>query len=412
MGNNNSVVIIGAGQAGGRAALALRDSGFEGDIHLIGKEPSPPYNRPPLSKAVLLGKKPVEKTQLTGLENYQEKNIQLHLDCSATAVDTENQVVTCTDGKRFDYGHLIFATGSYPRELNLPGHELNGITTFRTDQDSVDLSQCLTPGSDLVIIGGGFIGLEIAASAKELDCNVTVLEAQDRLMSRSMPEGAAADVAHVHDQFGVTIMTGVTIQGFSGNGKVEAVELADGTRLKADNVVIGIGIIPDTALAQQSGLDVNNGIITDQFTKTSVDNIYAIGDCACTYLPRYDQHIRLESSQNADLQAATVTKTILADPQAYNPVPWLWSQQYNWVIQTAGFTQDSDQIVSRGRVEDECVVYFALKGRHLHGVVGIGKGATVAKEVRMAQMLIEHDKQPDPADLSNPDINLKDLLTA
>ncbi len=411
MGNNDSVVIIGAGQAGGRAALALRDNGFEGEIHLIGKEPSPPYNRPPLSKAVLLGKKPVEKTQLTAPENYQEKNINLRLDCGATSVDTENQTVTCADGKNFNYGHLIFATGSYPRELSLPGSDLKGVTTFRTDQDSIDLSQNLKPGTDLVIVGGGFIGLEIAASAKELECNVTVLEAQDRLMSRSMPENAAADVATVHDQFGVKIITGAAIKGFSGNSNVEAVELADDTSLKADNVVIGIGIIPDTQLAEQAGLEVNNGIVTDQFTKTSADNVYAIGDCACTYLPRYGQHIRLESSQNADLQAATVAKAILGDPQVYDPVPWLWSQQYNWVIQTAGFTHDCDQIVSRGSVEDECVVYFALKNGDLYGVVGIGKGATVAKEVRMAQMLIERNKQANPDDLANPAINLKDLLT-
>ncbi len=412
MGNNDSVVIVGAGQAGGRAALTLRDNSFKGEIHLIGKEPSPPYNRPPLSKAVLLGKKPIEKTHLSTLENYQEKNINLHLDCSATSIDTENQIATCADGKTFNYSHLIFATGSYPRELSLPGCDLNGITTFRTDQDSIDLSQNLKPGSDLVIIGGGFIGLEIAASARELDCNVTVLEAQDRLMSRSMPEHAAADVAAVHHQFGVKILTGVSIRGFSGNGRVETVELADNTSLKANNVVIGIGIIPDTELAQQTGLQINNGIITDQFTRTSIDNIYAIGDCACTYLPRYDQHIRLESSQNADLQAVTVAKTILGDPQAYDPVPWLWSQQYNWVIQTAGFTHDADQIVSRGSVADECVVYFALKNGSLYGVVGIGKGATVAKEVRMTQMLIERNKQVDPLDLGNSQIDLKNLLAA
>ena len=409
--STSNCVIIGAGQAGGRAALALRDNGFEGEIHLIGKEVSAPYNRPPLSKAVLLGKKPVEKTQLCSKENYAEKNINLHLECSATSIDTNNQTVRCENGKQFQYHHLIIATGSYPRELNLPGSKLNGITTFRTDIDSTTLASSLKPGSSLVIIGGGFIGLEIAASARELDCRVTVLEAQDRLMSRSMPEKAASDVAQVHQSNDVDILTGVSIEGFQGNGRVESMHFSDGSSLQADHVVIGIGIIPDVELAEHAGLKVNNGIVTDEFTRTSVENIYAIGDCASCYLPRYEQHIRLESSQNADLQAATVAKTITGEPQAYNPVPWLWSQQYNWIIQTAGFTHNADEIVSRGSVDDEVVVYFALKDEHLLGVVGIGKGAAVAKEVRLAQMLIEKNRHVDSTQLADPHINLKDLLT-
>ena len=407
---NTSCVIIGAGQAGGRAALALRDNGFEGEIHLIGNESSPPYNRPPLSKAVLLGKKPVEKTYLTATEKYAEKNINLHLDLSVTSIDPNNQTVTCSNAQTFNYNHLILATGSYPRDLNLPGSDLTGITTFRTDHDSINLAASLKPNTDLVIIGGGFIGLEIAASARELECNVTVLEAQDRLMSRSMPENAANDVTRVHQLNGVEIITGVTIEAFEGTGHVEAVRFADGRRIKADHVVIGIGIIADTQLAEQAGLMVNNGIVCDEFTRTSDQNIFAIGDCASTYLPRYEQQIRLESSQNADLQAAIAAKTILGDKQAYNPVPWLWSQQYNWIIQTAGFTHDADEIIVRGSVEDEQVLYLALKDQKLYGVVGIGKGAAIAKEVRLAQMLIEKNTLADATKLGNPDTNLKDLL--
>ena len=409
---STSCVIIGAGQAGGRAALALRDNGFEGEIHLIGNEQSPPYNRPPLSKAVLLGKKPVEKTHLTAVENYAEKEISLHLNCSASKIDPDNQTVTCSNGETFNYAYLILATGSYPRQLNLPGSQLNGITTFRTDTDSVQLAAALQPGSNLVIIGGGFIGLEIAASAQELECNVTVLEAQDRLMSRSMPENAARDVATVHKGYGVEILTGVNIEAFEGTEQVEAVKFADGSRIKADQVVIGIGIIPDIDIAMQAGLKTDNGIICDEFTRTSVDNIFAIGDCANTYLPRYGQHIRLESSQNADLQAAVAAKAIVGENHSYDPVPWLWSQQYKWIIQTAGFTHDADEIISRGSVEDELVLYMAIKDQKLHGVVGIGKGAAIAKEVRLAQMLIERNTSADAATLGNPETSLKDLLSS
>lgn len=407
---DKSCVIIGAGQAGGRAALALRDKGFEGDLHLIGKEPSPPYNRPPLSKAVLLGKKPVERTQLTAGADYAEKNIALQLECEATAIDPGQQTVTCRNGNVLEYTDLIIATGSYPRRLDLPGVDLQGITTFRTDRDSLQLAKELTPDCHLVIVGGGFIGLEIAASARELECNVTVLEAQPRLMSRSIPENAASDVASVHRSNGVNILTGVSIEAFEGNGYVERVVFADGTSIKADHVVIGIGIIPDSEIAESAGLSVDNGIVCDQHTRTSRQNIHAIGDCASTYLPRYGRHIRLESSQNADLQAAVAANCIIGELQTYDPVPWLWSQQYNWIIQTAGFTHDADTIVSRGSIEKEQVLYAAIKNRKLHGVVGIGKGAAVAKEVRIAQMLIEKNASVDAAMLENPDVELNSLL--
>lgn len=407
---NTSCVIIGAGQAGGRAALALRDNGFEGEIHLIGKESSPPYNRPPLSKAVLLGKKPVEKTHLTAIDNYAQKNITLHLGCTVASIDPANQTVGCKNGETFKYAHLILATGSYPRQLDLPGADLKGITTFRTDQDSTQLAATLKPDTKLVIIGGGFIGLEIAASARELDCNVTVLEAQHRLMSRSMPDRAASNIASIHRSNGVEIQTAASVEAFTGNEQVEAVRLADGSSIKADHVVIGIGIVADVEIAKQAGLKIDNGIICDEYTRTSIDNIYAIGDCACTYLPRYEQHIRLESSQNADLQAAVAAKSITGNNTAYNPVPWLWSQQYNWIIQTAGFTHDADQIVSRGTFEDEQVLYLGLKDQKLYGVVGIGKGAAIAREVRLAQMLIERNTPADAQMLGSPEASLKELL--
>ena len=225
-----------------------------------------------------------------------------------------------------------------------------------------------------------------------------------------MPEDAANDVASVHRSNGVEIVTGVSIEAFEGNGRVENVVFTDGSSIQADHVVIGIGIIPDCEIAENAGLNVDNGIICDQHTLTSQEHIYAIGDCACTYLPRYERHVRLESSQNADLQAAVAAKCILGELQAYDPVPWLWSQQYNWIIQTAGFTHDADEIVCRGSIENEQVLYAALKNQSLYGVVGIGKGAAIAKEVRLAQMLIQKNASIDAATLANPQIDLRSLL--
>lgn len=405
-----SCVIIGAGQAGGRAALALRDNGYTGDVHLIGSEPSVPYNRPPLSKAVLLGKKPVEKTHLAPIGQYAEKDIVLHLNCTALSFDPESKTVVCDNGKTFEFTDLILATGSYPRKLDLPGANLEGVTTFRTDQDAIQLASVLKPDSNLAIVGGGFIGLELAASARELGCNVTVLEAQDRLMTRSMPADAASDIASIHRSNGVEILTGVNIDALEGNSRVETLRYADDTTVPADHVVIGIGIIPDVKLAENAGLDVNNGILCDEYTRTSVQDIYAIGDCACTYIPRYDLHIRLESSQNADLQAVIAVKYIVGDKQAYDPVPWLWSQQYGWIIQSAGITSHADEIVTRGALKQDHVLYMAMRKQKIHGVIGIGKGAAIAKDVRLVQMLIEKEISADKRMISDPSVSLREYL--
>jgi 3-phenylpropionate/trans-cinnamate dioxygenase ferredoxin reductase subunit len=277
----------------------------------------------------------------------------------------------------------------------------------------LSIKEQLGPDRRLVIVGGGFIGLEVAASARQLGCRVTVLEAQDRLLTRSLPQVAADAVARVHEDEGVDIRTGVRIRSFEGGGgRVESVALEGGEHIDAETVVVGIGIVPETGLASDAGLEVADGIVTDEFGRTSVNNIYAAGDCACSYLPRYGRHIRLESFQNADQQGANVAATIVGRETGYDPVPFVWSDQYQRVLQTAGFPTDGDRHIQRGSVEDENLVLFSLRDGRIVGVTGWGQGRSIAKDVRFAQMLIQKNARPDPDRLADADVAVKDLAPA
>lgn len=408
----SKVVIVGAGQAGGRVAVTLRSQGFDGEILLLGEESHPPYKRPPLSKTVLQGKSQVEDGYLLPVEAYAEKQIDLRLNCRVEKLETSESRVYFGDGMAETFDHLVLATGGIPRNLNVPGSELKHIFLLRTAQDAERIRAHLDEGKRVVIIGGGFIGLEVAASARQLGCEVTVLEALDRLLSRSLPEQVAEAVVKVHEVEGVTVKTGMDIVGFGGDGGVSEVKLEGQQSLPADLVVIGIGITPATELAEAVGIKCENGILTDEYGQTSIPDVYAVGDCARALLPRYAENIRLESFQNADQQAANVVASIMGDKRPYNPVPFIWSDQYKRILQTAGFPAKGEQHIQRGTLEDENMVLFSLKDGKLIGVTGWGKGALIAKDVRFSQMLMEKGKSVTAEQLANPDIAIKDLLNA
>jgi len=403
-------IIVGGGQAGGRCAMTLRAKGYEGDILLLGDEPLPPYRRPPLSKTVLLGENTVEDGYFRPLADYAEHGIELRLGQRVAALDVGEQWARCLDGGREVFDHLVLATGATPRELPVPGRELDRVYLLRTADDARAIKAQLLPERRIVIIGGGFIGLEVAASARQLGCRVTVLEAQDRILSRSVPGDAANAVAQVHGGEGVDIRTGVRIESFQGDGGVSAVALSGQESVSADAVVVGIGITPNTALASEAGLDVSDGITTDEYGRTSADNIYAAGDCAACYLPRYGRHVRLESFQNADQQGMNTAATIAGQPSGYDPVPFVWSDQYQRVLQTAGFPAQGDHHVRRGSVEEENLVLFSFSGHRLVGVTGWGRGKLIARDIRACQTLMQKGVNPDPEPLADPDVAIKDLL--
>lgn len=403
-------MIIGGGQAGGRCAITLRSRGYEGEILLIGAEPRPPYRRPPLSKTVLTGENTVEDGYFRSLAEYADNGIELRLEQCVQEVDAEKRLIRCGDGDREEFDHLVFATGATPRALPLPGHDLDGVFLLRTAGDALSIKKQLLPERRIVIIGGGFIGLEVASSSRQLGCRVTVLEAQDRILSRSVPADAALAVAQVHGDEGVEIRTGVRIEQFQGRDRVEGVALSGGESIEADAVVVGIGIAPETALAAKAGIAVSDGITTDEFGRTSSDNIHAAGDCASCYLPRYQRHVRLESFQNADQQGMNTAATIAGPPAGYDPVPFVWSDQYQRVLQTAGFPGDGDRHVQRGSVEDQNLVLFSFTGERFIGVTGWGQGRLIAKDIRFSQSLMQKGVNPDPDQLADPEVAVKDLV--
>lgn len=406
------VVIVGAGQAGGRTARALREQGFQGNITLVGEETLLPYERPPLSKAVLKGEAEMKDIMLADEEAYQQHNITFIGGCRAEALDPTARTLGLDDGRSLSYDHLVLTTGGVAKSLPIPGGDMPGIHLLRTADHATALGKHLKDGARIAVVGGGFIGLEVAASARQRGCTVTVLEGFERVLARSLPEQTAKDVAAVHAQNGVEIRTSVQIDSFRGDDRVNAVVFKDGSTLPVDAVVVGIGIAPETKLAERAGLEVENGIVTDQFGQTSQAGIYAAGDCASAYMPRYGRHVRLESYQNANLQPANLARTIRGEQRVYDPVPWLWSDQYDWNLQTAGFPNEFDTVVSRGSINEGAVVYFSLKDGQLRGVAGLGKGAAIARDVRFCQMMMEKGISPSAEQLADPSVALKDLLKA
>lgn len=404
-------VIIGGGQAGGRCAITLRSKEYSGEIVLLGEEKRPPYRRPPLSKTVLLGENTVEDGYLRSLTEYADNGIDVLLERRATKVDADKQTVRCDNGETLQFDHLVFATGAAPRRLPSPGSDLESIHLLRTADDALVIKAQLEPGRRVVIVGGGFIGLEVAASARRLGCEVMVVEAEERILTRSLPRSAAEAVSRVHAEEGVEIRTGAGLESFRGDRRLEAVVLAGRETVEADTVVVGIGIVPNTQLAEEAGIEVSDGIVTDEFGRTSVSSIYAAGDCACAYLPRYARHIRLESFQNADQQGANVAATIAGQPAGYDPVPFVWSDQFDRVLQTAGFPTEGDQHVQRGTVEDANMVLFSLLEGRLVGVTGWGQGRMIAKDVRFAQAMIQKNVRPDTDQLADPTVAVKDVTS-
>ncbi len=405
-----SVVIVGAGQSGGRTAALLRQEGFEGTITLIGSENHPPYERPPLSKAVLKGEKTPDHCFLYSPDFYAENRIDLLTGRTVTALDPMAKSVTLDDGSERSFDALVLATGGVVKRLPLPGADLSGIHVVRTLEDSAELGADLKPGAKVVVIGGGFIGLETAASAHQMGCDVTVLEGAPRILGRSIPEVVAAAVARLHLEMGVKIILNARIAGFEGNDRISGIRFQDDTVLPADAVVIGIGIAPGTALAEAAGIACGDGILVNEFGATSVPDIYATGDCACGRNPRYDASIRLESWQNADMQARAVARSICGKAEAYAPVPWLWSDQFDWTLQTAGLPHRAEQVVTRGRYEDGAIIFFCLEEGKLIGVAGFGKGSFIAKDVRVAQMMMERGIDPDPTTLADESVPLRKLM--
>ena len=357
------VVVVGAGQAGSSLVVKLRNLGFEGDVTLIGAETAPPYQRPPLSKKYLLGEMELERLYLRPLAFYAENNIDLRLDTRITGVDTKAKTLSFIGGEVL-YDHLVFATGSNPRKLPASvGGNLAGVYVVRDLEDVDAMQPEFMPERRVLIIGGGYIGLEAAAVAAKLGLKVTLVEMADRILQRVASEETSDYFRALHQSHGVDIREGVGLKALRGDGAVSSAELSDGTILDVDFAIVGVGITPADQLAEMAGCMLDNGIKTDAQGRTNEDNIWAAGDCAS--FPYRGERIRLESVPNAIDQAEIVAQNIMGAELDYTAKPWFWSDQYDVKLQIAGLNTGFNHVVSR--VTESTASFWYLPRRYFIG---------------------------------------------
>lgn len=364
------IIIVGAGQAGVRAAETLRKLGFDGRLVLIGDEPHPPYQRPPLSKKFLLGEMSEDQLWLQGGAFYAQNAVELMLETSVAAIEPRQKRVCLTDGAELDYSKLILATGSRARALPVPGAELAGVHVLRSIGDVHLLRDRLPALGETVIVGGGFIGLEVASVLRQLGKPVTVLEGEDRLLKRAMTPLLSDFFRRLHEENGAGIKLSQRVTRLIGENRVQAVELADGERLAADLVLVAVGGRANDELAAAAGIPCADGVIVDEHCLAAPD-IYAAGDCARFPLPRYGRAVRLESVQNANDQARAAAQAALGAAGAYDPVPWFWSDQYDIKLQIAGLAQGYDRHITEGDPGSRSFAVSYYRGDHLLAVDAI-----------------------------------------
>jgi 3-phenylpropionate/trans-cinnamate dioxygenase ferredoxin reductase subunit len=409
---HNAMVIIGAGKCGARAALALRENGWEGEITLLGDEGLAPYDRPPLSKAVLLGQKTPEQCTLYDEAFYRDNRIDLRVDAPVASIDRVERRVMLADGSPVPYRRLLIATGAQPRSLSVPGATLAGVHVLRGVADALSIVGELEPGRRIAVVGAGFIGLEVAATAVARGCKVVVIEAAARALMRAVPEIVAGYLVERHQEMGVEMRFAVQVDRILGDTRVSGVKLSDGSTVECDAVVVGIGVTPRTALAEAAGIDVADGIAVDDTLRTNDPYIFAAGD-VCSFPHRlFRRRIRLECWKNAEDHGRVVARNMLEYGETYSAVPWFWSDQYDMTIQVSGMPAFGTSNVVR-ETGSASRVFFALDSEGiLVGASGVGQLREIARDVRGAQDLIARRTRVDPAALADRTVTLKSLLTA
>ena len=401
------VVILGAGHAGGTAAALLRQYGHAGAITLVGDEPIPPYQRPPLSKAWLKGEADADSLALKPLEFYAEANIDFRPNVRALALDRAARTVSLSDGTALPYDQLILATGARAIVLPLEGKDLAGILVLRSAADAEALKASVAPGKTLAVVGGGYIGLEVAASSRALGAEVVVLEREDRLLARVACEELSSFFQAYHEAKGVRIELGASVTGFDGAaGRVTGVSLADGRTIACDAVVVGVGAAPNDEIAKAAGLECARGVVVDLDARSVSDpNIFAIGDVAHRPMPIYERMFRMESVPNALEQAKQATSAITGRPRPAAECPWQWSDQYDLKLQIAGYPFDADQILLRGDPATAKFAIFHLKGDHVQAVEAINS----PPEFMMGKQLILGRKRIDKSRLADLSVSMKEV---
>jgi len=399
------VLIIGAGHAGGTAAALLRQYGHEGPIVLAGEEPAAPYQRPPLSKAWLKGEADLEALLLRPEVFYAEHDIELRTGATATAIDAAGRTVTFADGTVENYDALVLATGSTARKLAIPGADRPDLMELRTLADAEQLKAALGPGKRLAVVGGGYVGLEAAASARALGAEAVVIERMDRVLARVASETLSAFFAAHHRSHGVEVLTSAEVTGFEDGG----VRLGDGRLIKADAVLVGVGALACDGLARTAGLACENGVVVDETARTSDPAIWAIGDMTFRPIPAHGgRRHRLESVPNALEQAKQAAAAITSRAPPTPEVPWFWSDQYEVKLQIAGLPDGADRQVVRGDVEGGAFAVFHLAGDRIVCVEAVNAPA----EFMAGRQMILRAQAVDPVRLADRSVSMKEVAAA
>jgi 3-phenylpropionate/trans-cinnamate dioxygenase ferredoxin reductase component len=401
------MVIVGGGKAGARAAIAFRENGYEGSVTLVSDEALLPYDRPPLSKASISGEAEPEPVYLLDEGMMKSLNVRFLGGAAVSSVDRAAKSISLSDGKELGYERLLIATGAAPRKLSLAGAAR--ALDLRDHSDAIAIRNGFSAGKNIAIIGGGFIGLELAASAVKRGCHVTVIEAQPRILMRGVPEEISKIIMARHEAEGNTILTGTAISHIDA----ESVVLADGRAIAADIVIAGIGASPRTGLAEMAGLLLDNGIACDTGMQTSDPHIFAVGDCCSFPHPVFgDMRLRLEAWRNASDQAVVAVENMLGGARVFEAVPWFWSDQFELTLQIAGMPSLGTSVIKR-TLKDGAFILCHLDGNgKLVGASGIGPGNTIARDIRLLEMLIGKRITPDAAMLADGGSQLKALLKA
>ncbi|HZR50020.1 MAG TPA: FAD-dependent oxidoreductase [Streptosporangiaceae bacterium] len=405
---NEAFVIAGAGLAGAKAAETLRAEGFDGPVVLIGNENERPYERPPLSKDYLMGKAERDSIYVHPQDWYPEHDVDLRLGSAVTGIDAERHEITLADGSRLGYAKLLLATGSSPRRLQVPGAGLHGVHYLRTAGDSDSIKQAFGEAERVVVIGAGWIGLEAAAAARAAGAEVAVVEMAELPLLRVLGREVAEVYAGLHRDNGVDLRMGVQVDDITGAGdRVSGVRLADGSHIPADAVIVGVGITPNTQLAEAAGLEISDGIATGASLRTSDPDIYAAGDVACAYHPLLKSSIRVEHWANALNQPQTAAKAMLGQDATYDLLPYFYTDQYDLGMEYSGYVAPGgyDEVVFRGdKQRREFIAFWLHQGRVLAGM-----NVNVWDVNEQVQALIRRGAGVDTGRLANPEIPLEEV---
>ena len=406
MASEESFVVVGASLAGAKAAEALRQQGFDGRVTLIGDEPVRPYERPPLTKGYLRGEEDFDAAAVHPSGYYDENDIELRTSTTVTAVDPKVGEVELSTGERVGYDRLLLATGAEPRRLTLPGADLSGVLYMRSVADSDAIHEAITASIPIVVIGAGWIGAEVAASARQLGADVTMIDLASVPLERVLGTEVGGVYRDLHAEQGVKLRLGAGIDSIGGSGSVESVRLSDGSVVEAGAVVVGVGVTPRTGLAEQAGLTLDSGIACDQFLASSIPGIYAAGDVANALHPLYGTRIRLEHWSAALNQGPAAAQNMLGRSVPYDKTPYFYSDQYDFGMEYRGFAPAFDNVVFRGDKPRREFIAFWIKD----GIVAAAMNANIWDQGDGLDALVRARRPVDPGRLADPTVDLVDLI--